>query len=105
MAQHAGRAGELVDRHPMLLAQATQIRADARHTSSVAYPAGFFILLLSVQVDRDQSGQTRLFHRNAVEDVSRFHGLPVVSNDEELGLTGQFPENTEKTMDVGVVER
>ena len=28
-----------------------------------------------------------------------------MSDDQELGLAGQFPENTEKTVDVRVVER
>src|SRR6185503_6271409 len=73
-------------------------------TSSVAYPASFFTLLLRVQIDRDQGREARLLHGDAVEDVSRFHGLAVVSDDQELGLAGQFPENTEETVDVRVVE-
>src|SRR5262249_58767266 len=61
--------------------------------------------LRRVQIDRDEGGEAGLLHGDAVEDVSRFHGLTVVSDDQELGLAGQFPENTEKTMDVRVVER
>src|SRR5262249_9410033 len=103
--QDPGCPRELVDRHPLLLAQPPQVRADARHTSSVAYPASFFTtLLLRVQLDRDQGRETRLLHGHAIEDVSRLHGLAIVSDDQELGLAGQFPENTEKTMNVGVVE-
>src|SRR6516165_4618492 len=98
------RPRELVDRHPVLLAQPPQVRADARHSSSVAYPASFFTLLLSVQVDRDQGRETGLLHGDTVEDVSGFHGLAIVSDDQELGLPGQFPENTEKTINVGVIE-
>ena len=46
--KYTGRPGELIERHPLFLAQPAQVRADARHTSSVAYPAGFFILFLIV---------------------------------------------------------
>src|SRR5215510_10977917 len=103
--QDAGCPRELVERQPLFLAQPPQVRADARHTSSVAYPAGFFTtLLLGVQIDRDQVRETRLLHGHAIEDVSRLHGLAVVSDDQELSLAGQFPENTEKTMNVRVVE-
>src|SRR5215469_12646606 len=101
--ENPGRPRELVDRHPLLLAQPPQVRADARHSSSVAYSASFFTLLLRVEVDRDQRRETGLLHGDAVEDVSGFHGLAIVSDDEELGLPGQFPENPEKTVDVGVV--
>src|SRR5262249_56755847 len=47
VVEHAGRPRQLVDRHSLLLTQTTQVGADARHTSSVAYPAAFFTLLLS----------------------------------------------------------
>src|SRR2546427_8787220 len=103
--EHASRPSELFERYTLLLPKIPQIGANSRHTASVAYSACLFTTLLSVQVDRDELRQARLFHGDAVEHIRSFHRLPVVGDHQELRLAGQLPQDAQKPVDVRVVER
>src|SRR5256886_6338952 len=59
---------------------------------------------LGVEVDRDELREPGLLHGDAVENVGRLHGLPIVGDDEELGPARQLPQHAQEPMDVGVVE-
>src|SRR5579864_6797091 len=59
----------------------------------------------SVQLDRNQLRDARLFHRHAVEAIGDFHRLPVVRDDDELRVRLHAAQHLDEAADVGVVER
>src|SRR5439155_3905015 len=95
---------KLIERDPLALTEVPYVCADGWHTTSVAYSASFFTYLLSVQVDRDEGRKAGLFHSHTIEHIGGLQGLPVVGDDQELRLTGQFPQDTQEAINVCVVE-
>src|SRR5712692_3915881 len=60
---------------------------------------------VSVQLNRDQLRDPGLLHGHAVKTVGDLHRLPIVSDEDELGVLLHAAQHFHEPADVGVVER
>src|SRR5439155_10346002 len=58
-----------------------------------------------LEAQRQDLGDARLFHGDAVQQVGRLHALAVVRDEDELGLVAQLLQKAREALHVGLVER
>src|SRR5467141_2963792 len=59
----------------------------------------------SFPTNADELGDAGLLHRHAIKHAAHFHGLAIVSDDDELCLAAHIADEAREAPDVSFIER